>query len=95
MQQFINTALNNVLCIIVRLLQRSKYTAYGYMETVLALRLPPTVQYMHQEILQNGGSLSHHHGIGKARQPFLTQVMVEVVSIIMEMGRLDSLSSHR
>ena len=27
-----------------------------------------------QSILDNGGSLSHHHGIGKIRQPFINQV---------------------
>jgi len=27
------------------------------------------------EILASGGSLSHHHGIGKLRQPFLEQIM--------------------
>lgn len=30
-----------------------------------------------QEILDSGGSLSHHHGIGKSRQSFLTQVATE------------------
>lgn len=29
---------------------------------------------LRQVILDNGGSLSHHHGIGKIRRPFLTQV---------------------
>jgi alkyldihydroxyacetonephosphate synthase len=26
------------------------------------------------EILRSGGSLSHHHGVGKLRQPFLPRV---------------------
>lgn len=30
-----------------------------------------------EEILKNGGSLSHHHGIGKIRQAFLPDVMSE------------------
>ncbi|MGY8827419.1 MAG: FAD-binding oxidoreductase [Candidatus Latescibacterota bacterium] len=29
---------------------------------------------LRQVILDNGGSLSHHHGIGKIRQPFLKQI---------------------
>lgn len=32
---------------------------------------------LRQAILDNGGSLSHHHGIGKVRQKFLTQVQSE------------------
>ena len=27
-----------------------------------------------EEILKNGGSLSHHHGIGKLRQRFLPEI---------------------
>ena len=27
-----------------------------------------------EEILESGGSLSHHHGIGKLRQPFLPRI---------------------
>lgn len=27
-----------------------------------------------QEILDNGGSLSHHHGLGKLRSPFVRQI---------------------
>ncbi len=27
------------------------------------------------EVLRNGGSLSHHHGIGKLREPFLAEIM--------------------
>ena len=32
---------------------------------------------LRQIILDNGGSLSHHHGVGKVRQPFLSQVHSE------------------
>jgi alkyldihydroxyacetonephosphate synthase len=34
-------------------------------------------QRLRQVILDNGGSLSHHHGIGKIRQGFLPQVHTE------------------
>jgi alkyldihydroxyacetonephosphate synthase len=30
-----------------------------------------------EEILRNGGSLSHHHGIGKLRQRFLPEILSE------------------
>ena len=33
--------------------------------------------HLRQIILDNGGSLSHHHGVGKVRQPFLSQVHSE------------------
>jgi alkyldihydroxyacetonephosphate synthase len=33
---------------------------------------------LRQTILDNGGSLSHHHGIGKIRAAFLTQIQSEV-----------------
>ena len=32
---------------------------------------------LRQEILDNGGSLSHHHGVGKIRQQFLPQIQTE------------------
>jgi alkyldihydroxyacetonephosphate synthase len=32
-----------------------------------------------QEILQSGGSLSHHHGIGKLRQRFIPQIMSQTL----------------
>jgi len=32
---------------------------------------------LRQEILDNGGSLSHHHGIGKLRSVFLPQIQSE------------------
>merc|ERR1739838_961863 len=31
-------------------------------------------RYARQEILDNGGSLSHHHGLGKLRSPFVHQI---------------------
>ena len=34
-------------------------------------------QRIRQSILDNGGSLSHHHGIGKIRQAFLPQIQTE------------------
>ncbi len=34
-------------------------------------------QRIRQTVLDNGGSLSHHHGIGKIRQGFLPQVQTE------------------
>ena len=34
-------------------------------------------QHLRQVILDNGGSLSHHHGIGKIRQAFLPQIQTE------------------
>ncbi len=34
-------------------------------------------QHLRQVILDNGGSLSHHHGVGKIRQGFLPQVQSE------------------
>ena len=34
-------------------------------------------QRLRQVILDNGGSLSHHHGIGKIRQQFLSQIQSE------------------
>ena len=34
-------------------------------------------QRIRQSILDNGGSLSHHHGVGKIRQAFLPQIQTE------------------
>ena len=34
-------------------------------------------QHLRQVILDNGGSLSHHHGVGKIRQGFMRQVQTE------------------
>ena len=34
-------------------------------------------QHLRQVILDNGGSLSHHHGVGKIRQGFLPQIQTE------------------
>jgi alkyldihydroxyacetonephosphate synthase len=34
-------------------------------------------QRLRQVILDNGGSLSHHHGVGKIRQKFLPQIQTE------------------
>ena len=43
---------------------------------------------LRQAVLDNGGSLSHHHGIGKIRQGFLPQIQTETsINVIRETKR--------
>lgn len=56
------------------------YFYYGFKYKGLAdpLKAFEEVEYKAREvILENGGSISHHHGIGKLRAPFVPQVMDE------------------
>ena len=39
--------------------------------------------HLRQAILDNGGSLSHHHGVGKLRAPFLNQVQTDASSQVV------------
>jgi alkyldihydroxyacetonephosphate synthase len=39
--------------------------------------------HLRQVILDNGGSLSHHHGVGKLRASFLAQVQSEASSHVL------------
>ena len=39
--------------------------------------------HLRQAILDNGGSLSHHHGVGKLRAPFLDQVQTDASSQVI------------
>jgi alkyldihydroxyacetonephosphate synthase len=43
---------------------------------------------LRQAILDNGGSLSHHHGIGKIRAGFLTRIQSEAsLQVVREAKR--------
>jgi len=56
------------------------YFYYGFKYKGLAEPLKAFDDLEHQArevILENGGSISHHHGIGKLRAPFIPQVLDE------------------
>jgi alkyldihydroxyacetonephosphate synthase len=48
------------------------FSAHGLADTATAF--DEIEHALRQVVLDNGGSLSHHHGVGKIRQPFLPQV---------------------
>jgi len=52
------------------------------------------VRFARQEILDNGGSLSHHHGLGKLRSAFVRQIYSQghVDSIIAVKEALDPIN---
>jgi alkyldihydroxyacetonephosphate synthase len=48
------------------------FSAHGLADTTTAFG--EIEDALRQVVLDNGGSLSHHHGVGKIRQSFLPQV---------------------
>jgi alkyldihydroxyacetonephosphate synthase len=43
--------------------------------------------HLRQVILDNGGSLSHHHGVGKVRREFLTQIQTDTSIQVMRQAK--------